>query len=151
MSILPIHAPSMRSKATRLAPASTTAMFIMILISLAFLVAAAMIWRASSNVMPSAFPIRFPSVDQFVPALRCRWQGPRSVSLQFFKYLFAFAWSKKTVRLHTVLACVQIVVTALKSIQAGMRAALQNQSALYYQYLIGSADSRQPVGDHEGS
>src|SRR6202034_3947910 len=43
MSILPIHAPSMRSKATRLAPASTTAIFIMILISLAFLVAAAMI------------------------------------------------------------------------------------------------------------
>src|ERR1700722_2736810 len=51
MSILPSHAPSMRAKAVRLAPASTTAMFIGCPISFAFAIAAAMIGCALSNVI----------------------------------------------------------------------------------------------------
>jgi len=50
MSTEPIQAPCMRSKARRWPPAQTTAMFMGCLISSAFLVAAAMMRRASSRV-----------------------------------------------------------------------------------------------------
>src|SRR5208337_5017158 len=50
MSILPSQAPSMRTKALRLPPASTTAMSIFVLISAAFCFAAATIRSAASRV-----------------------------------------------------------------------------------------------------
>src|SRR5579863_6832921 len=57
MSMLPIQAPSMRSKATRFAPASTTAMFIGTPISAAFFSPLRMTSRACSSVTPSALPV----------------------------------------------------------------------------------------------
>src|SRR4051794_1865573 len=51
MSTLPIHAPSIRTCATRLPPASATAMFIGWPISWAFFSAAAITRRASFNVI----------------------------------------------------------------------------------------------------
>src|SRR5215469_14331979 len=50
ISMLPSHAPSMRTCATRLPPSSATAMFIGCLISAAFFSAAAMTLRASSSL-----------------------------------------------------------------------------------------------------
>ena len=49
ISMLPIQAPSIRSKATRFAPASTTAMFIGTPISFAFSRPARMTFRAASK------------------------------------------------------------------------------------------------------
>src|SRR5579884_171596 len=51
MSMLPSHAPSMRSKASRFPPSSTTAMFIGWPISEAFFSAAAITLRARSRVI----------------------------------------------------------------------------------------------------
>jgi hypothetical protein len=50
ISMLPIHAPSMRTCETRFPPPSTTAMFIGCPISAAFPSAAAITRRASANV-----------------------------------------------------------------------------------------------------
>ena len=68
---------------------------------------------------------------------------------QFFKEFLAFARREKAICFEPMLSSVQIVVTAFESVEGGVRAALQNQTTLDHQDLIGPADGGQAVGNHE--
>jgi hypothetical protein len=74
-----------------------------------------------------------------------------SGSASNFGHCVAFAGGEEEIGFEAVLAGVEVVVTAAECEEHLMIAALDDAAAFDYEDLIGAADGREPVGDHEGS
>src|SRR2546425_963442 len=61
-----------------------------------------------------------------------------------------FAGVDEQVLLEVVLLVVQLPVAPVPGEQLGVRAALHDLAPFHHQDLVGAADGREPVGDHEG-
>src|SRR5271167_771204 len=83
-----------------------------------------------------------------VEAQRKGRRASRALTNRLF-YFISFAGSEKQVRLEAMLPGVQIPIAASGGVKLGMVAALDNPSAFDHQDLIGTADGREPVRDHE--
>ena len=63
--------------------------------------------------------------------------------------MVCFAGGQEEVHLG-LLAIVEIVVTASGPVEFVVVASLDDQASFHYQNLVGTADGRETVGDHEG-
>src|ERR1035438_5008651 len=81
---------------------------------------------------------------------RGRSRRPQRRRFHGLRHRVAFARSQKQVGIDAVLARVQIVVTALESVQGLVGAALHDAALFHHQNLLRAADGGEAMRDHEG-